>query len=73
MRNSMQRNYQRKNLTLSGNMLRNGVNTYTTIGDRHPYQKDSFWANPVNHFWETSMYSEESKEYFRNWLRTTTF
>lgn len=40
-----------------------------STGDTHPYMKASFWANPSNHFWETELYSEASKEYFRKSLQ----
>jgi hypothetical protein len=32
----------------------------------HPYLQVGFWSHSRNHFWETGMYSEESKEYFRD-------
>jgi hypothetical protein len=40
-------------------------------GDGHPYLKLSFWRNPTNHFWETAMYTEAGKEYFRDRLSET--
>ena len=33
--------------------------------DRHPYMKISFWADPVNHFWENDRYTESAKAYYR--------
>lgn len=41
--------------------------TYGSVGV-HPYLRPVFWNNPSNHFWETEMYTEESKDYFRAWL-----
>lgn len=38
----------------------------STNSDRHPYMRLSTWQN--NQFWETAMYTEKAKEYFRNWL-----
>ena len=32
----------------------------------HPYQRDSFWLDEKNHFWETDSYTENGKEYCRN-------
>jgi hypothetical protein len=40
----------------------------STNSDRNPYERTSFWINSSNHFWETDMYSDKSKEYFRDWL-----
>jgi len=46
------------------------VNRKCSSGDAvHPYMKASFWANPSNQFWETELYSEASKEYFRKSLQ----
>jgi hypothetical protein len=38
----------------------------TSSGNGHPYRKLSFWRE--NPFWETGMYSEASKQYFRDWV-----
>lgn len=40
----------------------------TSSGDGHPYRKLSFWRNESNHFWETGMYTEKAKDYFRESL-----
>lgn len=37
-------------------------------GDKHNYQKLSFWSKPENQFWQSPMYSEASKDYFNKWL-----
>lgn len=29
--------------------------------DFHPYMKQEFWLNPANQFWNSSLYSEESR------------
>lgn len=36
----------------------------------HPYLRVDFWLNPLNQFWESAKYSEESKEYYRKQLQT---
>jgi hypothetical protein len=37
----------------------------TSSGDnQHPYLKVNFWQNPTNHFWNSELYSEKSKDYF---------
>lgn len=36
-----------------------------TFSDKSPYLKPQFWANPSNHFWESPIYTESAKEYFR--------
>lgn len=41
--------------------------THGTVGV-HPYLRAEFWNNPLNQFWNTDMYSDESKEYFNKWL-----
>lgn len=38
--------------------------------DRHPYLKADFWNNPSNHFWNTALYSQASKDYFNNSIGT---
>lgn len=40
----------------------------STNDDKQPYMRLGFRMNTSNHFWETEMYSEKSKEYFRNLL-----
>lgn len=52
---------------LPGNQYRKkSVNRRCSSGDsKHPYLKASFWANPSNHFWESDLYSEESRKYLR--------
>lgn len=40
----------------------------STNSEKAPYLRLQFYENPTNQFWETSMYSEKSKDYFRNWL-----
>lgn len=40
----------------------------STNSEKSPYLRLGFWENPSNQFWETAMYSEKSKDYFRNWL-----
>lgn len=37
--------------------------------DKHPYLKVSFWENAYNQFWESDLYSEKTKEEYRQWLR----
>lgn len=37
--------------------------------DKHPYLKVSFWENPSNQFWESDLYSNKSKNEYRQWLR----
>lgn len=39
---------------------------WTNADKRHPYLKIEFWMNTANHFWNTGMYSEKSKEYFND-------
>jgi len=34
-------------------------------GDRHYYMRAGFWQNPVNQFWESAHYSEQTKQQFR--------
>lgn len=36
----------------------------STEHQKHPYLRKDFWANPLNQFWNTAMYSEASKRYF---------
>lgn len=36
----------------------------------HPYLKRDFWLNTANHFWESPIYTERAKEYFRSQLQT---
>lgn len=36
---------------------------------RHPYLKTDFWLLPMNQFWMTPMYSNEAKEYFREFAQ----
>jgi hypothetical protein len=33
-----------------------------------PYMKAEFWTDPVNHYWETDMYTKESKSILREWI-----
>lgn len=40
----------------------------STNSEKNPYERLGFWENPSNQFWETGLYSEASKDYFRNWL-----
>lgn len=44
------------------------ANRTSSNSGRHPYQKLSFWSLAQNQFWQTPMYSQESKDYFNNWL-----
>jgi hypothetical protein len=36
-----------------------------TTAMRHPYLRHDFWTNPSNQFWNSGMYSEESKQYLK--------
>lgn len=40
----------------------------STNSEKHNYMRLQHYENPTNQFWETAMYSEKSKEYFRNWI-----
>ena len=32
----------------------------------NPVSKFDFWLKAENHYWETDMYTEDAKKYFRN-------
>lgn len=40
---------------------KNGTSRHKEGSDRHPYLKQEFWFNPANQFWNSDLYSEESK------------
>jgi len=37
----------------------------SSTNDGHPYLKPYFWKNPTNQFWESDLFTEKAKEYFR--------
>lgn len=37
----------------------------SSAADKHPYLRPEFWVLPRNHFWESPMYAESAKAYFR--------
>jgi hypothetical protein len=40
-------------------------------GDSHPYLNPVNWiTNPKWHFWETGLYSEKTKDEYREWVRS---
>lgn len=45
------------------------VNKTSVTGMQHPYQKPGFWDK--NPYWETDTYTEEGKEYLRDFLKKT--
>ena len=61
--------------TIAG--LFHGKGTQTNSGawhragwNKHPYMKAAFWQNSNNHFWNSGLYSDETKEYYNNWVTT---
>lgn len=68
------RNSQRHNIRSLGELQTNIGTVTKGLWFRdgvHPYLRRTFWLNPSNHFWESDLYSEESKQYFRDCLHTS--
>lgn len=40
-----------------------------TTKNNNKYTIDRLWLRPDYWFWETAMYSENAKAYFRDWVR----
>lgn len=38
----------------------------TSMKEKH--EKEGFWLDPKNHYWETEMYTEKGKEYLRKFV-----
>lgn len=59
-----------KQTHLPGYQAYKGSKANRSNGERalHPYMRPEFWANPRNQFWNSSLYSEKSKEYFNKRL-----
>jgi hypothetical protein len=42
----------------------------STEGQKHPYERLSFWLDPTNQFWEwTYKHRPDILSYYRNWLQ----
>ena len=43
-------------------------NNTSVESKKDPYLRIKFWMRPENQFWECNLYSERTKQYFRDWL-----
>tara|TARA_R110002126_G_scaffold109073_2_gene245992 strand:- start:143 stop:328 length:186 start_codon:yes stop_codon:yes gene_type:complete len=46
------------------------VNRTTKTAMTPPYMRAEFWLDKNNHYWETDMYTEESKNTLRKWVES---